>query len=141
MLPSSGEVWLGDTDLAVASERPVTRIRRERIGFVFQSYNLMPMLSVRDNVALPLRLAGKRPGRKHVREALELVGMSEFTKRRPAELSGGQQQRVAIASGSAEPGSDSAAGVNGAPVVILALGWKSVRHHLALFVSARSNMG
>ena len=79
------------------SERALTKLRRNRIGFVFQSFNLMPALTVVDNVTLPLRLAGKRPDRKLVDEVIERTGLAARRKHRPGELSGGQQQRAAIA--------------------------------------------
>jgi len=95
--PTSGRVMLGDTDLTAAGRRALSRIHRERIGFIFQSYNLLPMLSAAENVALPLRLAGRHPKRGQLVAALDQVGLSGLGHRRPAELSGGQQQRVAIA--------------------------------------------
>ena len=84
-------------DLGGLSEAKLTVLRRERIGFVFQSFNLLPSLTAELNVALPLRLAGRRPGHRQVQEALAAVGLEGRARHRPAELSGGQQQRVAIA--------------------------------------------
>jgi putative ABC transport system ATP-binding protein len=95
--PSSGTVTLGDTDLAKLSERKLTILRRERIGFVFQAFNLMPSLTVAQNIGLPLRLDGRRARRSEVREVAARVGLGERLRHRPSELSGGQQQRVAIA--------------------------------------------
>ncbi|MFF4248223.1 ABC transporter ATP-binding protein [Streptomyces sp. NPDC001822] len=95
--PTSGRVFLGDTDLTELSERRLTLLRRERIGFVFQAFNLLPALTAEQNVALPLRLAGRGPRRSEVREVLERVGLGSRARHRPAELSGGQQQRVALA--------------------------------------------
>lgn len=95
--PTSGRVFLGGTDLTGLSERKLTLLRRERIGFVFQAFNLMPALTAEQNVALPLRLAGRRPRRAEVREVLERVGLASRAGHRPTELSGGQQQRVALA--------------------------------------------
>jgi putative ABC transport system ATP-binding protein len=95
--PTSGAVFLEGQDLTAMSERALTKLRRNRIGFVFQSFNLMPALTVVDNVTLPLRLAGKRPDRKLVDEVIERTGLAARRKHRPSELSGGQQQRVAIA--------------------------------------------
>jgi putative ABC transport system ATP-binding protein len=95
--PSAGRVMLGGTDLGTASARALSRIHRDRIGFVFQSYNLLPMLTAAENIALPLRLAGRRPQRGQVAAVLGQVGLAGLAGRRPAELSGGQQQRVAIA--------------------------------------------
>ncbi|MGW1816330.1 ABC transporter ATP-binding protein [Streptomyces sp. NPDC002125] len=95
--PTSGRVFLGDTDLTRLSERRLTLLRRERIGFVFQAFNLLPSLTAEQNVALPLRLAGRGPRRAEVREVLERVGLGSRAGHRPTELSGGQQQRVALA--------------------------------------------
>ncbi|MFE2017532.1 ABC transporter ATP-binding protein [Streptomyces sp. NPDC059499] len=95
--PTAGRVFLGDTDLTVLSERKLTLLRRERIGFVFQAFNLLPALTAEQNVALPLRLAGRRPARTEVRAVLERVGLGDRARHRPGELSGGQQQRVALA--------------------------------------------
>ncbi|MER5281002.1 ABC transporter ATP-binding protein [Streptomyces sp. NPDC002809] len=95
--PTGGQVFLGDTELTGLSERKLTLLRRTRIGFVFQAFNLLPSLSAEQNVALPLRLAGRRPKRAEVLGVLERVGLLERAGHRPAELSGGQQQRVALA--------------------------------------------
>jgi putative ABC transport system ATP-binding protein len=95
--PTSGTVELGDTDLTTLTETRLTRLRRDRIGFVFQAFNLLPTLTAEQNVALPLRLAGRRPAPADVRETLARVGLSGRARHRPHEMSGGQQQRVAIA--------------------------------------------
>ncbi|ADJ45804.1 peptide ABC transporter ATPase [Amycolatopsis mediterranei S699] len=95
--PTSGSVVLGGTDLSVMREVELTRLRRDRIGFVFQAFNLLPALDVEQNVTLPLRLAGRRPDPALVRRVIEQVGLGQRRRHRPAELSGGQQQRVAIA--------------------------------------------
>jgi putative ABC transport system ATP-binding protein len=95
--PTSGTVSLGDIDLTRLSERRLTLLRRERIGFVFQAFNLLPSLTVAQNIALPLRLAGRRPRRSTVREIAARVGLDKRLRNRPSQLSGGQQQRVAIA--------------------------------------------
>ncbi len=95
--PSSGTVSLGGVDLAGLSERRLTMLRRERVGFVFQAFNLMPSLTVTQNIALPLRLDGRRPRRSEVREVAARVGLDQRLRHRPSQLSGGQQQRVAIA--------------------------------------------
>jgi len=95
--PSAGSVTLGDTELAGLSERRLTVLRRERIGFVFQAFNLLPSLTVAQNIGLPLRLDGHRPRRSAVREVAARVGLDKRLRHRPSELSGGQQQRVAIA--------------------------------------------
>jgi len=95
--PTSGEVFVAGQDLSKLSETKLTVLRRDRIGFVFQSFNLLPSLTAELNVALPLRLAGRKPSRREVREVLGAVGLADRGRHRPAELSGGQQQRVAIA--------------------------------------------
>ncbi|MFB6551647.1 ABC transporter ATP-binding protein [Streptomyces sp. NPDC056405] len=95
--PTSGSVVVGGTELTGLSERRLTLLRRERIGFVFQAFNLLPSLTAEQNVALPLRLAGRRPSRTRVREVLAQVGLGDRARHRPTELSGGQQQRVALA--------------------------------------------
>ncbi|GAA0432265.1 ABC transporter ATP-binding protein [Streptomyces luteireticuli] len=95
--PSSGSVTLAGQELARLSERQLTLLRRDRIGFVFQDFHLVPALSVAANVALPLRLAGRRPDRYRLEELLSTVGLFDMRRRRPAELSGGQQQRAAVA--------------------------------------------
>ncbi|TPQ18221.1 ABC transporter ATP-binding protein [Streptomyces sporangiiformans] len=95
--PTSGSVTVGGTELTKLSERKLTLLRRQRIGFVFQAFNLLPSLTAEQNVALPLRLAGRRPARARVREVLRQVGLGERAGHRPTELSGGQQQRVALA--------------------------------------------
>jgi putative ABC transport system ATP-binding protein len=95
--PTSGTVALGDTELAQLSERRLTVVRRKRIGFVFQAYNLLPSLTVAQNIGLPLRLDGRRLRRSGVREVAARVGLENRLRHRPSQLSGGQQQRVAIA--------------------------------------------
>ncbi|WP_260194499.1 ABC transporter ATP-binding protein [Actinophytocola gossypii] len=95
--PTGGSVLIEGQDLGELSEVELTRLRRERVGFVFQAFNLLPALTVQDNVTLPLRLAGRRPKPALVRQVLDQVGLGERRKHLPAELSGGQQQRVAIA--------------------------------------------
>jgi putative ABC transport system ATP-binding protein len=95
--PDGGTVRLGDATLTALPEAALTRLRRDRIGFVFQAFNLLPALTAAQNVALPLRLAGRRPPAARITNALELVGLGDRARHRPGELSGGQQQRVAIA--------------------------------------------
>ncbi|WP_166352910.1 ABC transporter ATP-binding protein [Phytoactinopolyspora limicola] len=95
--PTSGRVLLGRTDLSSLNEKRLTELRRERAGFVFQAFNLIPALDVLGNVTLPLRLAGKRPDRTWLSEIIDRVGLRERVHHRPSQLSGGQQQRVAIA--------------------------------------------
>ena len=97
--PSSGTVMLFDDDISKLSDRSLTELRRRNIGFVFQSFALMPTMSAYENVELPLRMIGvnRRERRQRVMECLELVGLTRWAKHRPQEMSGGQQQRVAIA--------------------------------------------
>ncbi|GAB3882206.1 ABC transporter ATP-binding protein [Microbispora bryophytorum] len=95
--PSTGRVVVDGRDLAALGDRKLTLLRRDRIGFVFQSFNLLPSLTAEQNVGLPLRLAGRRPDRELVRQSLGAVGLAERAGHRPAEMSGGEQQRVAIA--------------------------------------------
>ncbi|MFI0419140.1 ABC transporter ATP-binding protein [Spongiactinospora sp. 9N601] len=94
--PTSGSVLIGDVDVSGMSETRRTELRRKHIGFVFQSYNLLPTISVQDNITLPLRLAGLRPDLDWLGELVDRVGLRERLHHRPAELSGGQQQRAAI---------------------------------------------
>ncbi|GAA2997881.1 ABC transporter ATP-binding protein [Kitasatospora albolonga] len=95
--PTAGTVTVAGTDLGPLGEHQLTLLRRERIGFVFQSFNLVSSLTAEQNVALPLRLAGRKPDRTAVRAALAEVGLADRAGHRPGQLSGGQQQRVAIA--------------------------------------------
>ncbi|MEV4715187.1 ABC transporter ATP-binding protein [Micromonospora sp. NPDC049374] len=95
--PSSGQVWIGGQDLSRLSETKLTKLRRSRIGFVFQAFNLIGALTVEENIHLPLRLSGVRPDAHWLRQVVERVGLGDRLHHRPAELSGGQQQRVAIA--------------------------------------------
>jgi putative ABC transport system ATP-binding protein len=94
--PTSGSVLIEDQELAQLSEVALTKMRRERIGFIFQAFNLLPAFSVQDNVTLPLRLAGKHVKKDVVERVLGQVGLADRRKHLPGELSGGQQQRVAI---------------------------------------------
>ena len=95
--PDSGKVSIGGTELSGLGETALTRLRRDQVGFVFQSFNLMPSLTAAQNVELPLRLAGRKADPKAVGAALATVGLADRARHRPSELSGGQQQRVAIA--------------------------------------------
>jgi putative ABC transport system ATP-binding protein len=92
-----GAVFLGDTDLTRLGERRLTRLRRERIGFIFQSFNLLPTLTAAENIALPARLAGRPIDRSWLDRLIDAVGLGDRLAHKPAELSGGQQQRVAAA--------------------------------------------
>ena len=95
--PTSGEVWIAGTKLGELSDTEITKLRRKHIGFVFQFFNLLPMLSAEENVVLPLTIAGDKPEKEWREQLLKTVGLDDRRSHRPAELSGGQQQRVAIA--------------------------------------------
>ena len=95
--PSSGAVTVAGQDITNMKDRELTRLRRRHIGFVFQSFNLLPTLSAEENVVLPLAIAGKRPPQEEIDTLIARVGLTERRDHRPGELSGGQQQRVAIA--------------------------------------------
>jgi putative ABC transport system ATP-binding protein len=94
---TSGTVHIGDEELGRLSERDLTLLRRDKIGFVFQSYNLIPTLTAEENLTLPLDLAGRKPDTSWMVEIVETVGLQDRLHHRPDELSGGQQQRVAVA--------------------------------------------
>ncbi|RMH83111.1 MAG: ABC transporter ATP-binding protein [Actinomyces sp.] len=93
----SGTVHIGDVDLTTLSERRLTLLRRERVGFVFQAFNLVPTLTAIENITLPLDLAGREPDRAWLDEIIDTVGLRDRLGHRPSQLSGGQQQRVAVA--------------------------------------------
>ncbi|MFJ8827196.1 ABC transporter ATP-binding protein [Streptomyces sp. NPDC102467] len=95
--PTDGTVALGGTTITGMSENKLTALRRTRLGFVFQAFNLLPSLTVEQNVLLPMRLAGTRPDKRRAADVLAQVGLADKARRRPGQLSGGQQQRVAIA--------------------------------------------
>ncbi|MCT2589008.1 ABC transporter ATP-binding protein [Streptomyces sp. N2-109] len=95
--PTSGSVTLEGQELGALRETALTKLRRERIGFIFQSFNLLPALTAAQNITLPLKFAGKRAKRDRIAEVIAQVGLTERAGHRPAELSGGQQQRVAVA--------------------------------------------
>jgi putative ABC transport system ATP-binding protein len=94
---TEGRVLIGDVDLSSLDDKAMTLLRRERIGFVFQAFNLVPTLTAQENVLLPLTLGGKRPDRAWLAELTRSLGITDRLEHRPAELSGGQQQRVATA--------------------------------------------
>ncbi|TBO60341.1 ABC transporter ATP-binding protein [Streptomyces kasugaensis] len=95
--PTSGRVVVGGTDLSGLDDDQLTKLRRNRIGFIFQAFNLLPALTVMENITLPLQLAGERPDKGLIRNVVQRVGLAERLGHLPSELSGGQQQRVAIA--------------------------------------------
>jgi putative ABC transport system ATP-binding protein len=97
--PTSGEIWVDGSELSASDERTLTRHRRDRVGFVFQSFNLLPRLTALENVALPLMFSGVPEAKRleQARQLLERVGLGQRLAHRPTQLSGGEQQRVAIA--------------------------------------------
>lgn len=94
---SSGQVWIGDTDLSQLSDKELTRLRRDSVGFVFQAFNLVPTLTALENITLPMDIAGRKPDQEWLNTVITTVGLGDRLKHRPSELSGGQQQRVACA--------------------------------------------
>jgi putative ABC transport system ATP-binding protein len=95
--PSSGTIHIGDEDITAMSDKQLTKLRRRHIGFVFQSFNLLPTLTAEENIVLPLSIAGRKPPKAELDALLARVGLDDRRDHRPSELSGGQQQRVAIA--------------------------------------------
>ncbi|MGW3625948.1 ABC transporter ATP-binding protein [Streptomyces sp. NPDC000880] len=94
---SAGQVWLGDTEITGLKDRELTRLRRDRIGFMFQAFNLLPTLTAAENITLPMDIAGRNPDREWVEQVIDTLGLRDRLRHRPAQLSGGQQQRVACA--------------------------------------------
>jgi putative ABC transport system ATP-binding protein len=94
---SSGRVFIGDVDLSKLSDKELTVLRRTKVGFVFQAYNLVPTLNAHENITLPLDLAGQKPDQAWLETVVGAVGLADRLEHRPSELSGGQQQRVAVA--------------------------------------------
>src|SRR5690606_17724916 len=92
-----GSVYIGDTELGALTDRRLTTLRREKVGFIFQAFNLIPTLSAEENIVLPLSIAGEKPDQSWLTEVVETVGLADRLHHRPPELSGGQQQRVAAA--------------------------------------------
>jgi putative ABC transport system ATP-binding protein len=93
---TAGRVLLGDIDITACSEKELTVVRRDKIGFVFQSYNLIPTLNAIENITLPMALAGRKPDKEWLDRVIKTVGLADRLNHRPSELSGGQQQRVAV---------------------------------------------
>jgi putative ABC transport system ATP-binding protein len=96
-VPTTGQVFIGDTEIGSLSDKKLTNLRRERIGFVFQSFNLVPTLTAEENILLPLSIAGRKPDREWYDAVIASVDIGDRLSHRPNELSGGQQQRVAVA--------------------------------------------
>jgi putative ABC transport system ATP-binding protein len=94
--PTSGEVWVGELALAGLSDKLLTALRRDRIGFVFQSFNLVPTLTALENITLPMDIAGRKPDAAWLQTVITTLGIGDRLEHRPSELSGGQQQRVAV---------------------------------------------
>ena len=94
---SGGQVWIGDVELSALSDKNLTKLRRDAVGFVFQAFNLVPTLSALENITLPLDIAGRRPDQQWLDTVIDTVGLRDRLGHRPSELSGGQQQRVACA--------------------------------------------
>jgi putative ABC transport system ATP-binding protein len=94
---TSGHVYVGDADLTTMSEKQLTLLRRDRIGFIFQAYNLVPTLSARENVTLPMDIAGRKPDQEWLEKIVATLGIGHRMSHRPSELSGGEQQRIAAA--------------------------------------------
>jgi putative ABC transport system ATP-binding protein len=94
---TSGEVWLGDVNLAALDEKATTKVRRDNVGFIFQAFNLVPTLTAAENITLPLDIAGRKVDREWMATIVETVGIGDRLTHKPSELSGGQQQRVAAA--------------------------------------------
>ena len=94
---TEGQVFLGDVELGTLSDKELTLLRRDRVGFVFQAYNLLPMLNAGENITLPAALAGSAPDKEWLDKVITATGLRDRVGHRPAELSGGQQQRVAVA--------------------------------------------
>jgi putative ABC transport system ATP-binding protein len=93
---TSGQVFIGDVDLSSLNEGALTRLRRDKVGFVFQAFNLVPTLSALENITLPMSLAGRKPDQAWLDQVIRTVGLGDRLRHRPSELSGGQQQRVAV---------------------------------------------
>jgi putative ABC transport system ATP-binding protein len=93
----SGHVFIGETELGTLNDKQLTQLRRDRVGFIFQAFNLVPTLTALENITLPLTLAGRKPDRAWLQAVIDTVGLGNRVTHRPSELSGGQQQRVAVA--------------------------------------------
>ncbi|MEV6550168.1 ABC transporter ATP-binding protein [Streptomyces sp. NPDC051597] len=94
---SSGSVRIGDTELGSLKDKQLTQLRRDKIGFIFQAFNLLPTLTAAENITLPMDIAGRKPDKEWLQQVIDMVGLSGRLSHRPTQLSGGQQQRVAVA--------------------------------------------
>ncbi|WP_371484591.1 ABC transporter ATP-binding protein [Kitasatospora sp. NBC_00315] len=94
---SEGRIWIGDTEITGLKDKQLTKLRRDKIGFIFQAFNLLPTLNALENITLPMDIAGRRPDTAWLDQVVQTVGLADRLKHRPTQLSGGQQQRVAVA--------------------------------------------
>ncbi|WP_329272748.1 ABC transporter ATP-binding protein [Streptomyces sp. NBC_01451] len=94
---SSGSVRIGDTELGSLKDKQLTKLRRDKIGFIFQAFNLLPTLTALENITLPMDIAGRRPDKEWLDSVISMIGLADRLRHRPSQLSGGQQQRVAVA--------------------------------------------
>ncbi|MFD0309509.1 MULTISPECIES: ABC transporter ATP-binding protein [Streptomyces] len=94
---SSGSVRIGETELGSLKDKQLTKLRRDKIGFIFQAFNLLPTLTALENITLPMDIAGRKPDKEWLHKVIEMIGLADRLSHRPSELSGGQQQRVAVA--------------------------------------------
>ncbi|MDH6121937.1 ABC transporter ATP-binding protein [Kitasatospora sp. GAS204B] len=94
---SEGRIWIGDTEITGLRDKQLTRLRRDKIGFIFQAFNLLPTLNALENITLPMDIAGRKADPAWLQQVVETVGLADRLKHRPTQLSGGQQQRVAVA--------------------------------------------
>jgi putative ABC transport system ATP-binding protein len=95
--PTKGQVWIGEQEISAMPDKELTQLRRDNVGFIFQFFNLLPMLTAEENITLPLSIAGRKPEKQWLEGVIAEVGLGDRLTHRPAELSGGQQQRVAVA--------------------------------------------
>src|SRR5881275_1734308 len=95
--PTSGKVWIGDREISTMGDKELTQLRRDNVGFIFQFFNLLPLLTAEENITLPLSIAGRKPEKDWLEAVIQEVGLADRRRHRPSELSGGQQQRVAVA--------------------------------------------
>jgi putative ABC transport system ATP-binding protein len=94
---SSGSVRIGDTELGSLKDKQLTKLRRDKIGFIFQAFNLLPTLTALENITLPMDIAGRKPDKEWLDSVISMIGLADRLRHRPSQLSGGQQQRVAVA--------------------------------------------
>src|SRR2546421_2964026 len=95
--PTEGQVWIGEREISTMADKELTQLRRDNVGFIFQFFNLLPILTAEENITLPLSIAGRKPEKDWLEAVIQEVGLADRRRHRPSELSGGQQQRVAVA--------------------------------------------